>query len=771
MNRTGEVDRLGVFTHLTGQTTLARSISAWYLELWSRGPLGVVQGPTSGLPEPIKGIRVIRRAPLLGILGILLAVPAAQADVPAGLSASCTVKTAEFGYSFRFCDDGLPPVGQVGLTPNEGAVNAVPVPAKYDGHTGLPDKAGDASSAPGADSNGDNALDVDVSLPTSAAPAGGYPVIVMMHGCCGGTKNNWERNTLDASGEAWHYNNAWFAARGYAVVTYTARGFYDGSGANKNGSTGQTQLDSRLFEINDFQSLVGQLVDDPFYQLNPEKVIATGGSYGGGFAYMAMTDPKWKSPDGADISLAAAAPLYGWTDLLYSLVPNGHQLSDPGSMPSTDPLNPDSLDPIGLGKKSTIDTLFRTGSGVFGSGTTFTPALVGDQGCIDLGDPIATSPYCAGSIAHFGEYVVDRSAYYQNDFFTNIAGDPSYRVPLFMYVPWTDPLFSPIEGIRFYNRLKSVVPGYPVQMVFGASTPHFAQNKAKEWGDVCNGYLERRVCSLPDYAGFDEDTTPASLQRMGINTRLNDFIDHYGVPANNPAQPAPAFDVTGAVEVCPDTATTSLPEDEAGDQFNAATVAGLAPNKLTINYSGRAATRNRVTKNPHAFNADGPNRLGKCVDNTITNTSGKRKVTPAGGGVAIFTSSAVTTQTTLLGLPKLTLDYLASNSTNLQLNVRVYDVLPKNSTRANGTAIPNGTALMVDRGPYKAVGNSGTASYETYGNGWVFKPGHKIRVEITQDDNGFITPSSIHSSAKLSNVKLELPIREASATISGKSGK
>ena len=80
-----------------------------------------------------------------------------------------------------------------------------------------------------------------------------------MHGCCGGSKTELEGTTIDPGGsENWHYNNAWFASRGYIVLTYTARGFVD---AQNHGSTGETQLDSARYEINDYQHLAGQLAD------------------------------------------------------------------------------------------------------------------------------------------------------------------------------------------------------------------------------------------------------------------------------------------------------------------------------------------------------------------------------------------------------------------------------------------------------------------------------------------------------------------------------
>jgi hypothetical protein len=47
-------------------------------------------------------------------------------------------------------------------------------------------------------------------------------------------------------------------------------------------------------------------------------VVTVGGSYGGGFSWMAFTDPKWDSPGGTDMQLAAAAPKYGWSDLVFT---------------------------------------------------------------------------------------------------------------------------------------------------------------------------------------------------------------------------------------------------------------------------------------------------------------------------------------------------------------------------------------------------------------------------------------------------------------------
>ena len=59
------------------------------------------------------------------------------------------------------------------------------------------------SPGPGADSNGDIALDVNLALPDPRRiepPKRGYPLLVMMHGCCGGQATSHDQRTVDGSG-------------------------------------------------------------------------------------------------------------------------------------------------------------------------------------------------------------------------------------------------------------------------------------------------------------------------------------------------------------------------------------------------------------------------------------------------------------------------------------------------------------------------------------------------------------------------------------------
>ena len=297
----------------------------------------------------------IFRALLIAAFALLLVPAGARADL-ATLKESCQTADALDGrrsnaiqIPYRLCNDGLPRVG--GRTPNEGAVRAVRVPERYADYRGLPRGVPPDPDA-GADSRGFIALDANVALPDPRRhprPKGGYPLIVLLHGCCPGSKAEW-RGTIDARGEKWHYNDAWFAARGYVVLSYTSRGFVNDAG---RGSTGESQFGHRAYEVNDLQYLAGLLAEDPFFGVNPQRVVVSGASFGAGVAWLALTDPSWRSPrKRIDMRLAAVAPKYGWTDLAHALVPNGSYSQD--QIAPADPAIAVSRDPLGAPKRSLL---------------------------------------------------------------------------------------------------------------------------------------------------------------------------------------------------------------------------------------------------------------------------------------------------------------------------------------------------------------------------------------------------------------------------------
>ena len=697
-------------------------------------------------------------------LAALAGAPAADAAIPASLAASCVQRdaadddTASLQLPFYFCDDGVPEAG--GRDPNLTGEKAVTVPAAYggDGFTGLPPRAPDAASTPGADPAGDVALDVDLSFPDPARfspPPEGYPVVVFMHGCCSGSKASWESETIDdpQSREGWHYSNAWFAARGYVVVTYTARGFVAGKGPtdpNGDGSTGETQIDHRSFEINDFQSITGQLADTTFsiggatVGVDPRRVVATGGSYGGGFAWLAMTDPEWRSPGGREMRLAAAAPRYGWTDLAYSLVPTGRHLE--GGLPAFD--GSDTASPMGFPKRSITAALFASGQ----TGATFPPAIADAIVCLQSPLPYEANPQCAGAIETLlPSFIADRSAYYQNAFFERLGSGALAPVPVFSAGTLTDPLFPGLEHRRMVARLKATVGEYPVQEYYG-DYQHFVQNKRKEWADVCGA----RTCALGDQPGGDLNAAPSGRTRTGITTRLNRFIDHYAKPQGNPSQGAPATDVTTALQVCPTNASKEFPLDSPGETFTAASFDALAPNTLRFSEQREQRTTSTALPNLHAVNADPilqtATRSGTCPVDT----------NPAGPGVAVYTSPPLERSYTMIGPTRVTVPY-TGDASELQLNARLYDVFPDDDQ------------TMVDRGflTLKNVGGDpgrSPAVFDLIGNAWRFPKGHRIRVELAQDDEPYLRRATVPSSLMLGGVTLEIPVREASAELVDNAG-
>src|SRR5262249_22944639 len=98
---------------------------------------------------------------------------------------------------------------------------------------------------------------------------------------------------------------------------------------------GWIRLADVRYEAHDTQHLAGLLADDGI--VAPTRVAVTGASYGGGQSMIlaALKDRvmlpdgtlvAWKSPGGKDMTIAAAAPLIPWSDLAYSLTPNGRTL-------------------------------------------------------------------------------------------------------------------------------------------------------------------------------------------------------------------------------------------------------------------------------------------------------------------------------------------------------------------------------------------------------------------------------------------------------------
>ena len=103
----------------------------------------------------------------------------------------------------------------------------------------------------------------------------------------------------------------------------------------------------------------------------------------------------------------------------------------------------------------------------------------------------------------------------------------------------------------------------------------------------------------------------------------------------------------------------------------------------------------------------------------------------------------------MLGATSVSIDYSATVAQGLQLNARLYDVFP------------DGSSVMVDRGVRRVESASGTVTYQLHGNGWRFPAGHRVRIEIAQDDDPYLRASTVPSTTTISHVTLRIPVRES----------
>ncbi|MDT7553576.1 MAG: type transport system ATP-binding protein, partial [Pseudonocardiales bacterium] len=134
-------------------------------------------------------------------------------------------------------------------------------------------------------------LDTSLYLPATI-PA---PAVLVAHGF-GGTKASVDADARD------------LAARGFVVLTWSARGF--------GASTGQIALNAPDAEVADASKLVDWLAQRPEVRQDgpgDPRVGVTGGSYGGALSLMLA---------GYDKRIDAIAPVITWNDLAQALFPN-----------------------------------------------------------------------------------------------------------------------------------------------------------------------------------------------------------------------------------------------------------------------------------------------------------------------------------------------------------------------------------------------------------------------------------------------------------------
>src|SRR5688572_14483729 len=132
-------------------------------------------------------------------------------------------------------------------------------------------------------------LETTLYLPDGTPPEAGWPGIVMLHGLGS------DRRRMNALAEGF------FAAHGYAVLTYDARGHFQSDGL-------VTLAGPR--EIADVRALTAMFAARP--DVDDTHIGAFGFSYGGGQTWLAAA---------AGVPFAAIVTVEAWTDLYAALIP------------------------------------------------------------------------------------------------------------------------------------------------------------------------------------------------------------------------------------------------------------------------------------------------------------------------------------------------------------------------------------------------------------------------------------------------------------------
>jgi predicted acyl esterase len=317
--------------------------------------------------------------------------------------------------------------------------------------------------------DGATKIDVDVVLPPQPGSGGDgpYPLIGLFHGW-GGEKIGLE----DPRVRHW-------AEAGYAVFSMSDRGW--GNSCSKSDpelltpacAQGYNHLMDDRYEVHDAQYLISVLADEGVAE--PKRIGATGVSYGGGMS-MALaalrnrtmepdgTLVPWESPEGKEMELAAAVPQWPWTDLAYSLMPNGSTLDFEADSPY---LGPNGNAKIGIEKASFVTGLYGTGLAESNYSLTDPEAdLNGWYALINTGEPYESKPQT--------QEILDQITTYHSSYYIDHSEAPA---PLLIQNGWNDDLFPVDEAVRFYNRTRAQYPGDPISLFLMDDGHARSQNK------------------------------------------------------------------------------------------------------------------------------------------------------------------------------------------------------------------------------------------------------------------------------------------------------
>jgi hypothetical protein len=452
-------------------------------------------------------------------------------------------------------------------------------------------------------------IDVNVAFPPAPAQGadGPYPVIGIYHGW-GGSK----LSLLGADAQR-------ALTRGYAVFTMTDRGWGQSCGAALRNdprcvNKGYIRLMHNAYEVRDAQYLLGQLADDGV--IDPQKIGATGGSYGGGMSIALgalrnrtqLPDGSlvpWTSPLGKPMSIAATVPQFTWSDLATALNPNGSSLDYVVDAPYLG-----GGHRVGIQKQSWNGSLFLAGQvlGYYAPvGTDPSADIIGWKNLTDTGGPFDGNPQAAAMVS---ELTANHSA--------SSIDDSVAPAPALLANGWNDDLFPVDESIRYYNEVRAKHPNAPISMF------HLDFGHSPRAGAV------------------------SAADGAALTAAINAWLDYYVKGVGS--EPA---DARGGVDIL----TSKCPVNTAGARYHAPTWAQLAPGEIRI-ASAAAQTVAPGTAPSNAFTSGDVCTTTSSADNA---------------SAATYRVPAATSAYTVAGSPTIIAKLTASGANDM-VAARLYDV-------------------------------------------------------------------------------------------------
>lgn len=463
-------------------------------------------------------------------------------------------------------------------------------------------------------------------------------------------------------------------------------------------SWGQVNLADLNAEIGDLHSMIAQVVDVTELGINADAIAVAGASYGGGHSWLAALEPTFATPGGRLAHIRTVVPIAAWSDLVYALMPNGRER--------------EGIDHPGGLKLTYVN-------GLYASGLRKDPArlypnypeyFMAWHAWLNAEEPNDADPVFASIVDGMAGY---RSIWWRKDFWKGAARD---RLPVFMVQGFTDDLFPLVEGKRMLLALQTIDPAYPAALYLGDLGHPRASNKP--------GEIDYVVSLIKAWLGYylrNEGAAPPNVVYAALTRPRDEDFDPRNVIVVPTLQELSTATVAKSFDALPAVLVNPLSDPLAGFFWDPLVMEGARELRFLPSW----------TPPPSAVV---PGSLAS-YEVPVRDLANGADLVVAGQPTVSFHAFTV--------------------AYRVQLDVRIYDVDPIAQTKE---LITRGTYTLESRAPGVPLGDV-DVSILTYGNYWRAPDGHVVRVELSNVDSPYITPSRVPSQTTVTGVRLEIPVR------------